>query len=144
MTDNKALIAKLNERMCFCRTNGLVCTDLKDGYCEFEADLTDAGRNSYGIAHGSLIFALCDEAAGVAAIFSGGRDVVTQSANINYLRPVFSGKLKARANRIKEGRMSALYEIRVFDEAEKLLAQATMTFFFAGKDTITKRQAESG
>ena len=143
MRDKETYIAELNARVNFSRTNGLVCTDLGDGYCVFETELTDSVRNSYGIAHGSLIFALCDEAAGVATFFDG-HDVVTQSANINYLRPVFSGKLRARADRIKKGRMTAVYEIRVFDDEERLLAHATMTFFYAGRETVTPRDVPEG
>ena len=133
MVDCEVFKKYLNTARNFNYRNGLVCTDIGDGYAEFEVELSQWSMNSQNIAHGSLIFALCDEAAGIAASASG-RSTVTQCANINFLRPGLSGKLYARSTRIREGRQTALYETVVTDEAGKLLAKATITFFYTGRE----------
>lgn len=135
MVDCEAFKRYLNTARNFNYRNGLVCTDIGDGYAEFEVELSQWSMNSQNIAHGSLIFALCDEAAGIAAAASG-RSAVTQCANINFLRPAQSGKLLARATRIREGRQTALYETVVKNEDGKLLAKATITFFYTGRQVV--------
>lgn len=133
MIDVDLLKKHVNGARSFNYHNGLVCTEIGDGYCEFEVELEQKNMNLHNIAHGSLLFAMCDDAAGIA-ISASGRSIVTQSAHISFMRPGVSGKLRARSRRIKEGKTLALYESEVFDEGGKLLAKATLTFFFTGKE----------
>ena len=95
---------------------------------EIEAELKDELYNSEGIAHGGFLFTLCDAACGFLAR-ADGRPTVTQSANIYYLRPGRGRKLRAISRIIRSGRRTGVYEARVYDEEDKLVAEATCSMF---------------
>ena len=96
---------------------------------EIEAELKDELYNSEGIAHGGFLFTLCDAACGFLAR-ADGRPTVTQSANIYYLRPGRGRKLRAISRIIRSGRRTGVYEARVYDEEDKLVAEATCSMLF--------------
>ena len=91
--------------------------------------------NPWGSAHGGLLFALCDVAAGVAA--NGLKaDGVTQSGSLYYLRPASSGKLKAVAAVIKGGKKVALVETNVYDDQGNHVARGEFEYFKVGPQKI--------
>ena len=97
----------------FNRHNGLRLVDVDDGTSVVEVTLRKEGLNPHGIAHGGLIFTLCDVATGVAAR-SHGRNTVSQDASIYFLRPgAHTEKLTAKGRVIKEGRTTGYTEAEV-------------------------------
>ncbi len=70
----------------FNRHNEIQIVDVDDGTSVIEVPLRKESNNPLGIAHGGLIFSICDVAAGVAAR-SGGRNTVSQDASIYFLSP---------------------------------------------------------
>ena len=114
----------------FNRHNGLRLVALDDGTATVEVPLRKEGLNPHGIAHGGLIFTLCDVATGVAAR-TGGRNTVSQDAAIYFLRPgVNTEKLTAVGRMIKEGRTTGLAEAEVFTDDGKLVAKASVTVHY--------------
>lgn len=114
----------------FNRHNGLRLVDLDDGEATVEVTLRKEGLNPHGIAHGGLIFTLCDVATGVAAR-TGGRNTVSQDASIYFLRPgTNTEKLTAKGRVIKAGRTTGLAEAEVFTDDGKLIAKAEVTVHF--------------
>lgn len=114
----------------FNRHNGLRLVDLDDGEATVEVTLRKEGLNPHGIAHGGLIFTLCDVATGVAAR-TGGRNTVSQDASIYFLRPgTNTEKLTAKGRVIKAGRTTGLAEAEVFTDSGKLIAKAEVTVHF--------------
>ena len=114
----------------FNRHNGLRLVDLDDGEATVEVTLRKEGLNPHGIAHGGLIFTLCDVATGVAAR-TGGRNTVSQDASIYFLRPgTNTEKLTAKGRVIKAGRTTGLAEAEVFTDDGKLIAKAEITVHF--------------
>jgi acyl-CoA thioesterase len=74
----------------------------------------DGKRNGFGSPHGGAIFALADQAFGLAANRDGLAEVAL-SAQITYLTVARGGRMEAVARRVDEtGRMS-VYEVSVFD-----------------------------
>ena len=92
-------------------------------------DMTENSLNPQGVAHGSLLFALCDCVTGMATA-STGRGMLTQSANIHFLRPGAGGRLTAKSRLIKNGRNTALCVGEVFDEAGRLLVTSEFEVFY--------------
>ena len=135
MLDMEKFKTYMNEAEGFNRHNGIVFTVVEEGYCECEVDLTRESLNPQGVAHGSLLFTLCDCVTGMATATTG-RSMLTQSASIHYLRPGVSGRLKARSRLIKNGRRTALCVAEVFDETERLLATGEFEVFYTS-DTLT-------
>lgn len=88
------------------------------------------------------LFSLGDTAAG-AASFATGRDSVTLSASINYIKPGIGGKLIAIAQEISRGRTTGVYEIFIFNDKEVLLCRATFTMFFLDQDRYHKKKQDA-
>ena len=138
MLDMEAFQAFMNEADGFNRLNDITFTVVEEGYCECETVITKSSLNPQGVAHGSLLFAMCDGVTGMAAA-STGRSMLTQSATIHYLRPCAAGRLKARSRLIKNGRNTALCVGEVFDEQGRLLVTSQFEVFYTS-DTLTLPQ----
>lgn len=114
----------------FNRHNALRLVDVDDGTSTVEVTLRKEGLNPHGIAHGGLIFTLCDVATGVAAR-SGGRNTVSQDASIYFLRPgTRTEKLTAKGRVIKEGRTTGYTEAEVYTDDGTLIAKAGVTVHY--------------
>lgn len=143
MLDMDVFRQYMNEAAGFNRHNGIVFTVVEEGYCECEVELTRESLNPQGVAHGSLIFALCDCVTGMAAATTG-RSMLTQSADIHYLRPGVGGKLKARSRLVKNGRTTALCVGEVFDEEGRLLATSQFSVFYTSESLTLPEKGEDG
>lgn len=135
MVDMEQFRAFMNEAPGFNRHNGIRFTVVEEGYCECEVDLTDEGRNPQGVAHGSLLFALCDCVTGMATATTG-RGMLTQNATVHYLRPGTGGTLTAKSRLLRNGKITALCLAEVFDEAGNLLVTGQFDVFYTS-DSIT-------
>ena len=110
--------------------NGIELVDVDDGKSVMEVTLGQQSMNPIDMAHGGLIFSLCDVATGVAAR-SGGRSTVTQDASIYFMKPGRNTKkLTARGRVLKEGRTTAVCEAEVFTDDGTLIAKSTVTMFY--------------
>ncbi len=123
----------LNTLPSFNSFNNIKFTVVEEGYCECQVELTQAGRNPQGVAHGSLLFQLCDCVTGAASA-SFDRDMLTQSASIHYLRPASSGILTAKSRLIRVGRRTALFGAEVYDDRDRLLCTGEFEIFYVGGD----------
>ena len=129
MIGTEELKEKLNARDGFTRHNGVRVIDLGEGWCDCEVVLTDEGKNPHGIAHGGLLFTMCDTAAGVAAS-STGRRVVSRTGSIHFLAPAAGGTFTARGRVVRAGRHMAYCTAKVFSETGELLATADFEMFY--------------
>lgn len=135
MLDMEKFRAFMNEAEGFNRHNGIVFTVVEEGYCECETEITETSLNPQGVAHGSLLFTLCDCVTGMATATTG-RSMLTQSAAIHYLRPASAGKLTAKSRLIKNGRSTALCIGEVYDEKGRLLVTSEFEVFYTS-DTLS-------
>lgn len=80
--------------------------EVAPGLCRIAAPITEAVKQQHGLAHGGLIFALGDSAAGYAAlsVLAPGQEVVTSELKIHYLAPGLGQRLIATGRVIKPGR----------------------------------------
>lgn len=104
--------------------NGMKLIDLRDNYAACKVMLTQESMNPQGIAHGGIIFSLCDLAAGYA-VMSDDRQPVTQQGNINFFRPGVGEYLFCEAEPIKVGKNVSVVESKVYDDQNHLIAEAT-------------------
>lgn len=95
--------------------------------------------NVHGFVHGGALYSLADTAAG-AASFTSGRDSVTLSGTINYIKPGRGGKLIGIAQKISAGRTTGVYEVFIFNDADVLLSRATFTMFFLDQERYRKER----
>lgn len=129
MLDMELFRAYMNESEGFNRHNNIRFTVLEEGYCECEVPLTPDSLNPQGVAHGSLIFALCDCVTGMATA-STDRGMLTQAAHIHFLRPGTGTKLTARSQLIHNGRRTALCLAEVFDDQGRKVATSQFDVFY--------------
>ena len=94
---------------------------------DFEADERHA--NPMGTVHGGILCDVADAAMGIAyaATLGEGETFTTVELKINFLKPVWTGKLVATGRVVKGGRIVGLVECDVVDADEALVARATST-----------------
>lgn len=131
--NNIELMKRLNSSSMYLQSNDMKVTEVREGYAKVEMIIDEQILNGHGFVHGGALFSLGDTAAG-AASFATGRDSVTLSASINYIKPGIGGKLIAIAQEISRGRTTGVYEIFIFNDEETLLSRATFTMFFLDGD----------
>lgn len=94
---------------------------------EFEADERHA--NPMGTLHGGVLCDVADAAMGMAyaAGLDEGETFTTLELKINFLKPIWRGKLTATGRVVTAGRTVGLVECDVHDDKERLVARATST-----------------
>jgi uncharacterized protein (TIGR00369 family) len=94
---------------------------------DFEADARHA--SPLGTLHGGILCDVADAAMGIAyaATLAEGEAFTTLELKINFLKPVWTGKLVATGRVVKGGRTVGLVECDIVDAAERLVAHATST-----------------
>lgn len=132
MFDLKRFQDFLNADTGFNGHNAIRFTVLEEGYCECQVELTPEGLNPQGVAHGSLLFHLCDCVTGAASA-SFDRDMFTQSADIHYLRPAVGRVLTAKSVLRHVGRTTALFGAEVYDEQGRLCCTGDFSIFYSGR-----------
>jgi uncharacterized protein (TIGR00369 family) len=94
---------------------------------DFEADARHA--NPMGTLHGGVLCDIADAAMGMAygSTLGEGETFTTIELKINFLKPVWTGKLVAAGRMVKGGRTVGLVECDVTDAEDVLVARATST-----------------
>ena len=109
------------EKEPFASKFGLRLVDLDEGYSKVEMIFTPDMGNFFGMAHGGALFALIDEAFETASN-SHGTMAVALNMNITYISsPAVGTKLVAEAKEFSRTNRTANYDIRVFDDRNRLL-----------------------
>lgn len=119
-------INSLNDFDCY---NNIELTVVRENYAECRIDITPIALNSQGIVHGAMLFALCDVATGYA-ICCYDRPAVTAGANMEFISPGEGSFLRAVGEPVEVGDKIAIVKSCVYDEASRLVAKGTFTYFF--------------
>lgn len=107
----------------------LIDIDKENLKVTLKADLNENSLNTYGIAHGGLIFGLGDTAMGVTAKLTG-KNAVTLSSNITYLKPAKGAYLIAKSEIIKNGKNTCYLRCNIYDEKEVLVSTMDGNYFY--------------
>jgi uncharacterized protein (TIGR00369 family) len=81
--------------------------------------------------HGGAVVALADTCAAVGTLnlLPEGRTTVTSELKINFVANIKKGAALAEARLLHRGRLTMVWEVKIFEEAtRRLLAAASMTF----------------
>ena len=111
---------------------GLEVDEAGEGFCRGSCPIEEKLLNPRGSVHGGELATVLDTTAGLAAIMSSPaqRSVVTQSADIHYLRPVTGGRMFCRAETVKAGRHTGLVQAEIRTEDGTLAVTASFEIFF--------------
>ena len=115
------------------KNNGIKVTYVDCERSEVEVELTEKSLNPHGIAHGGLIYSICDVATGCISMASGKR-CVTQNSTIYFLSPGKGKKLIAKGRRIRMGKTTGLYVADVYDDNGTHVATCSEGYYFLGQD----------
>ena len=100
----------------------LKADQIEEGHCRLHFKIRAEMLNGFGSAHGGVIFAAADSAFAFACN-SHGLLTVALEVSINYTRPVkLHDTLFIDAQEIYRGNKTGLYEVRVTNEKNELVA----------------------
>jgi uncharacterized protein (TIGR00369 family) len=108
---------------------GMRLTAMEPGRATFELDAEQRHSSPLGTLQGGILCVLADGAMGAAyvALLEDGESFATLELKMNYLKPVWSGRVVANAEVIRAGRTIGLVECRITDESGSLVAHSTST-----------------
>lgn len=113
----------------FARHTGIEILKAQDGCAEGRIVLSEIHGNPIGSIHGGCIFTLVDTIAGTAFVTTG-KSCTTLSSNIDFLSAAIKSKeLVASAVPVRMGNHIAVFDVKVTDDRDVLIAKATVTFY---------------
>ncbi len=125
----------------FDRTLGFELVELDEGRAVFETEAGVAHHNPADRVHGGFLAGLADSAMGFAygSTLDEGEACTNVDVSIRFLRPVWTGRLRAEGRVVKRGRRTGLAEADVTDTDGRLIARATSTFLTVAESEIDDR-----
>src|SRR5512136_670880 len=116
--------------MPFAQLLGFSVKSVELGQAVIEIEITGHHVNTMGTLHGGVFCTIADTAMGVAfaTLLEEGEALTTLEMKINFLKPVWKGKLLAMAKVVKKGRLTGLIECDILDEHGQLVARAGSTY----------------
>jgi uncharacterized protein (TIGR00369 family) len=111
------------------------------GEAVIEFMMTEDHTNTMGTLHGGVFCTIADTAMGVAffTMLEKGETLTTLELKINYLKPVWNGKLLAVGKVVKKGKLTGFVECDIVDEEEQLVARASSTYVTLTGDSAMNR-----
>ena len=108
---------------------GFTMVSAERGRVVMEMDAGPQHGNPMGTLHGGILCDLADAAMGMAYASSldEGETFTTLELKINFMKPVWSGRLTAEGRLVKGGRTVGLVECDVRDDKDRLVARASST-----------------
>ena len=130
----KKAIAQAVKREPFAQALKMELVELEDGYSVvkmvYDPDKMD---NIYSRSHGGALYALTDEAFETAGQ-TDGTVAVALNVNITYVASPQPGVvLKAEAKRVSQTKKTAVYEVKVTDQDQNLIATSQALAYRTGK-----------
>jgi uncharacterized protein (TIGR00369 family) len=120
---------------------GMRLVEFTVGAATFEMDVDARFANPMGTLHGGVLCDLADAAMGFswASTLGDGETFTTIELKINFFKPVFSGRLRATAKLVKQGRTVGMAECDVVDDKGSLVARASSTLMTLRGDKAAGR-----
>jgi uncharacterized protein (TIGR00369 family) len=108
---------------------GFAITRIEVGRSTFEMNAGQRHTNPMGTLPGGVVCALADAAMGtaMASTLEDDESFTTLDLTAKYLKPVWTGRLRATAEVVKRTRTLGLIECDVLDEKESLVARVYST-----------------
>jgi 1,4-dihydroxy-2-naphthoyl-CoA hydrolase len=109
---------------------GMVFTELGDDYLKATMPVDHRTKQPYGLLHGGASVALAETLGSVGAALTVDplkTICVGQEINANHLRGVREGLVTGIAKPVHIGASSQVWEIKIYDEREKLVCISRLT-----------------
>ena len=140
MSGKKELSQKIVQQMFendpFSKWLGIECLEVEAGQCRLKMTVRDEMLNGFGIAHGSITYALADSALAFASN-GHGKHCVSIDTQISHILPCKSGdEISAEAVEIQRSKSLARYDVHIKNNKDELLAHFRGTVFIKKKEWI--------
>jgi len=108
---------------------GFTLAAVEPGRAVIELEASESHANPMGTVHGGVLADIADAAMGMAyaSELEEGETFTTLELKINFMKPVWTGKLRAEGRRLAGGRTIGLVACDVRDANDRLVAHATST-----------------
>jgi uncharacterized protein (TIGR00369 family) len=125
----RAIVAGEREPPPVANLIGMQMTAVEEGAVTFELEVGVEHTSPLGTVHGGILCDLADAAMGCAhaSQLADGETFTTLELKMNFLKPVWEGRLVAEARVVKSGRTIGLVDCRVTDGSGSLVAYGTST-----------------
>ena len=125
----KRIVDKMFEHDAFSQRLKIIREEIRPGSCVLSMFIDKGMLNEFGLAHGSITYALADSALAFASN-SHGKKCLSIDTQISHLRPCKLGdKLTAKASEISRSRKLGRYDVEVFNQINELVAHFRGTVF---------------
>lgn len=137
----RAIIAGEREPPPVAQLIGFRMVEAEPGRVVFELEVGPQHASPLGTLHGGIVCDVADAALGCAhaSLLGDGETFTTLELKINFMKPVWSGTLRAEGRSLKAGRTIGLSECRVTDRSGSLVAYATSTLMTLRGDAAAGR-----
>ncbi|MBI1735447.1 MAG: PaaI family thioesterase [Candidatus Rokubacteria bacterium] len=108
---------------------GFTLVSVERGAAVLEMEVSERHGNPMGTVHGGVLCDIADAGMGMAyaSQLAPGETFTTLELKINFLRPVWRGRLRAEGRVVQGGKTIGLVECDIRDDKERLVARATST-----------------
>lgn len=130
------VVDKMMRNDLFSQWLGIEVLEIKEGYSKIKMTVRKEMINGFGIVHGGIAFSLADSAFAFAC---NNRNVlsVALDTSINFLKPVHvNDELIAEATELHNGKSTGLYQIKIINQNNHVVAIFKGTCFRTNKKLI--------
>jgi 1,4-dihydroxy-2-naphthoyl-CoA hydrolase len=109
----------------------------EEAACEWE--VSERHHQGYGIVHGGVYCGVVESLASIGAAVAAyprGQAVVGLENNTSFIRAVRSGKLRAAATPLTRGRTTQVWEARIWDDQDRLVAAGRVRLLCLDPDAL--------
>ena len=117
---------------------GMDMVAVRPGCVVIELEAGQRHASPLGTVHGGILCAIADAAMGLAyaTTLNAGETFATVELKVNFLRPVWQGRLRAEGKVVSSGRNLGLVECDVTDHDQRLIARCLGTCMTLGGDRL--------
>lgn len=113
---------RMMENDAFSKWLGLELTKIELGFCQLKMTVKADMLNGFKSIHGGILFSAADSAFAFACNSHGLQNVALE-CSISYTRPAFEGqRLQIIASEVNKGKTTGIYEVKILNEENKLVA----------------------
>lgn len=123
---------------------GLEIISVTDQEAEAQFVVSDRVRQRWGIVHGGAYAAIAELLASEATnhgVYDAGFLALGLSNTTNFLRPVFSGTVRAQARRLHRGQTTWLWDVTLTDDHGRCCAVSRVTIAVRSRELPGKPPA---
>ncbi len=133
MKTPEEIVSLMLEKDAFSKWLSISILKISKGFCQLTLRVSSEMLNGFDIAHGGITYSMADSALAFAAN-SYGQKCVSIETSISHTRPCKVGdELIATSEEIYRGKTTAIYQITIKNQEQKLVAVLKGTVYISAE-----------